>query len=185
MKPADHEWLEILERVHAGDRLAFLELSRLITYLLAGMRAYDFRAEWDDVVQDVTMATTRAMAAGRIRDSAKALAYIRAATRNRLTDALRRGQRARGREVEFDESTVDGGPSADEGIREDQISLRDALADLPDRERDAVTAVYVEGQTYEDAASVLKVPLGSLKRFLKQGLATLRRRLLVPEEQKR
>lgn len=185
MKPADREWLEILERVHEGDRLAFLELSRLITYLLAGMRAYDFRDEWDDVVQDVTMATTRAMAEGRIRDSSKALAYIRAATRNRLTDALRRGQRSRGRDVEFDEALVEGGSSSEGVAAEDEISVRDALASLPEREREVVTAVYIEGQTYEDASAALEVPLGSLKRYLKQGLATLRRRLSVPEERKR
>ena len=161
------------------------ELSRLITYLLAGMRAYDFRGEWDDVVQDVTMATTSAVAEGRIRDSSKALAYLRAATRNRLTDTLRRGQRAREREAELDESLAVADASAGEQTVHEEMTLRAALARLPERERNAVAAVYIDGRTYEDAAEALKVPLGSFKRFLRQGLGSLRRQLAVPEEQER
>jgi hypothetical protein len=34
--------------------------------------------------------------------------------------------------------------------------------------------VYVEGNTYSEAAAATGIPLGSLKRHLREGLATLR-----------
>ena len=38
-------------------------------------------------------------------------------------------------------------------------------------------AVYVEGRTYEEAAQATGIPLGSFKRYLRDGLAQLREEL--------
>jgi DNA-directed RNA polymerase specialized sigma24 family protein len=40
-----------------------------------------------------------------------------------------------------------------------------------------VTAVYVGGMTYEEAARATGIPLGTLKRYLRDGLAQLREEL--------
>jgi DNA-directed RNA polymerase specialized sigma24 family protein len=54
------------------------------------------------------------------------------------------------------------------------VALRTALQRLPEKQRLAVPAVYVEGQTYEAATAATAIPLGSLKRYLKEGLEELR-----------
>ena len=52
-----------------------------------------------------------------------------------------------------------------------------ALEELPERERKAVAAVHVEGRSYSEAAAATGIPLGSLKRHLRDGLARLRQAL--------
>ena len=57
---------------------------------------------------------------------------------------------------------------------ESREDLRRALARIPDKKRDVVMAVYVGGLTYEEAAQATGIPLGTLKRYLRDGLAQLR-----------
>ena len=45
---------------------------------------------------------------------------------------------------------------------------------LPEKRREVVVRVYVEGLTYPEAAERTGIPLGSLKRYLRDGLAQLR-----------
>jgi RNA polymerase sigma-70 factor (ECF subfamily) len=48
---------------------------------------------------------------------------------------------------------------------------------LPERSRDIVFGVYGQGKTYEQVAQESGTPLGSLKRYLRDGLAELRKQL--------
>jgi RNA polymerase sigma-70 factor (ECF subfamily) len=51
------------------------------------------------------------------------------------------------------------------------------IAELPDRYRAAVVLRHVEALTYEDAAAVLRQPVGTTKANVHRGLALLRRAL--------
>ena len=62
------DWIEIVGRLVEGDRLAFLQVNRLITGLLAQLRAYDFQEEWEDLRQEVVLAVIANARAGRLRD---------------------------------------------------------------------------------------------------------------------
>ncbi len=55
--------------------------------------------------------------------------------------------------------------------------VRDAVASLPASYREAVTLVYLEGATHQEAASRLGWPLGTLKVRLVRARRTLRDRL--------
>jgi RNA polymerase sigma factor (sigma-70 family) len=55
--------------------------------------------------------------------------------------------------------------------------LEGALEQLEPARRQAILAVYAEGMTYEEAAEATGLPLGTLKRHLREGLGTLRRAL--------
>ena len=54
---------------------------------------------------------------------------------------------------------------------------RDAILKLPEKQRLAVLSVYLERRTYDEAARHTEIPLGSLKRYLRDGLATLQAEL--------
>ena len=56
--------------------------------------------------------------------------------------------------------------------------VRIALEKLPEKVRRAVYGVYAEGRTYEQVAEDTDIPLGSLKRYLAEGLKELRARFL-------
>jgi RNA polymerase sigma-70 factor, ECF subfamily len=51
------------------------------------------------------------------------------------------------------------------------------MSRLSEEQRRAIQAVYLEGRTYEEAAEVTGIPLGSLKRYLRLGLGQLRSQL--------
>jgi RNA polymerase sigma-70 factor (ECF subfamily) len=52
-----------------------------------------------------------------------------------------------------------------------------ALGDLPRQQQQVLHGVYVEGKTYETVSAETGIPLGTMKRRLRDGLAVLRRRL--------
>jgi RNA polymerase sigma-70 factor (ECF subfamily) len=65
-----------------------------------------------------------------------------------------------------------------EARQEAPIELSDvlrALDELPEPQRDAIVLVAIEDLSYEDAARVLNVPLGTLMSRLSRGRANLRR----------
>ena len=177
------DWLDLVQRVLAGDRAAYARLVRLVTGHLTAWRAYDFRADWDDMVQEVLISTVEAYRAGRITDSGALVAYVRQAARFKFIDRIRSLQR-RGRPVEFRDGTeassegsslawppADGGEGRSLELR---VSIREAMDRLDPREREAVTWVYLRGHTYEEAAEATGIPLGTLKRSLRTALAHLK-----------
>lgn len=181
------DWRAIVDRAVAGDRAAYARLVRLVTSFLTRWRAYDFQADWDDIVQEVLMSTVEAQRAGRLADSGALLAFVRQAARFKFIDRIRRLER-RGRPVELDEGRSAAGtgetggtalawPPAEggEGVAvELRLAVREALAKLDERERQAVTWVYLGGHTYEEAAVATGIPLGTLKRALRTALASLK-----------
>lgn len=183
--PTTTDWRAVVARVVAGDRAAYARLVRLVTGHLTHWRAYDFRADWDDMVQEVLLSTIEAERAGRLADSGALLAYVRQAARFKFIDRIRALER-RGRPVELDENRVavaggdgpaltwppeEGGEALAVDLR---VAVREAMEKLDERERQAVTWVYLRGHTYEEAAEATGIPLGTLKRALRTALVSLK-----------
>ena len=64
-----------------------------------------------------------------------------------------------------------------------RLELRDldrAINELPEAQRAAVLLIGLEEMTYEQAAEVLGVPVGTVRSWLSRGRAELRKRLLRP-----
>ena len=181
-------WRAIADRAVEGDRSAYARLARLVTGYLSRWRAFDFRADWDDIIQEVLVTTITAHREGRLETDAAFQAYLRQAARFKFVDRIRADGRAS--DQDFEELADRGSarpvwPTApeaavDETARTLQVSVRQALAQLGERERAAVLAVHVHGLTYDEAAERTGIPLGSLKRALRTGLAALRETLDGP-----
>jgi RNA polymerase sigma-70 factor (ECF subfamily) len=153
-------------------------VNRLVTGCLVQLRAYDFQDEWDDLRQEVMLAVIANARADRLRDPKAFVGYVRIITRNKLMDRLR--QRLRHREKEalpWDDATVAAAawPGLEAGSN--RIALRDALAELSPDERRVVEGVYAEGRTYEEVSAETGIPLGTMKRRLREALQLLRRRV--------
>ncbi len=73
------------------------------------------------------------------------------------------------------------GDNASEALQ-DRLSLDRALEQLPDEQRLAVSLVLVEGLSYQEAADVLEVPIGTVTSRLARGRAQLARLLTVTGE---
>lgn len=175
------DWIRILEELLAGSDLAFLKLNGLITGYLVRLRAYEFQDEWDDLRQEIVLSVVGNAEAGRLRDPQALLAYVRIITRNKVLDRVKRRVSHREKDtVTFGvDPALDGAlglsvPPPDDARRD----LWAALGDLLPQEQRAIHGVYLEGKTYEAVAAETGIPLGTLKRRLRDGLAGLRRRLL-------
>jgi len=168
------DWTRVLDRLLAGDRTAFLQVNRLVTGFLTHLRAYDFRDEWDDLRQEVVLAVVANARAGRLRDPQAFVGYVRSITRHKFMDRLKVRLRCHEREtLAWDDATAAVSPAGD-GVAFDVWA---AARELPIEERQVLDGVYRQGKTYEQVCRDTGIPLGTMKRRLRDALTTLRARL--------
>jgi RNA polymerase sigma-70 factor (ECF subfamily) len=180
MAGTSEDWSAILERLLAGDRVAFLEFNRLVTGLLIQLRAYDFREEWDDLRQEVLLAVVANARAGRLRDPQAFVGYVKVITRNKFVDRLKRHLRLGEKEaLPWDEETARAAAAsgAAEGPEPDADDLWAAVRELPGEQQRILEGLYIEGRTYREVSDATGIPLGTLKRRLRTSLVALRARL--------
>jgi RNA polymerase sigma-70 factor (ECF subfamily) len=179
MPVPEGDWIGVLRRVVDGDRLALVQASRLVNSFLVRWNAYDLRDEWEDLVQEVITAAALAVRDGRLRDPRAAAGFLKSTARFKYMDRLRilLGLR-RGESLPWEACVASRERALEEGLgAEAREDLRRALARIPEKTRVVLTAVYVGGLTYDEAALATGLPLGTLKRALRDGLAQLRAEL--------
>jgi len=155
------------------------ELPRLRRYARALTRSAD-RA--DDLVQETLL---RAISKSHLWQTGTDIrAWLFTIMHNHYVNMVRRAMR--------DEATVDieqmssslvavTDPTASSQLRE----LDQALARLPGEQREVILLVGLEGMSYETAANVLSVPVGTVRSRLSRGRDALRRLMGLPEKAER
>ncbi len=152
-----------------ADAEALLEplIPALRRYAYALLRDHDAA---DDLVQDTL---ERALSRWTLRRSDGDLrAWLFTIQRNLYVSALRQGQR-RGAHIELDEATT---PSTG-AQQESGIEVQDILAtldQLPEEQKSLLLLVGVEDFSYDDAARIMGVPLGTVMSRLSRGRQRLR-----------
>lgn len=176
MAPSE-DWIAVLDRLAAGDRVAFAKVNRLISGFLVQLRAYDFRDEWDDLRQEVVMSLVANARAGRLRDREAFLGYARIITRNKVVDRMKGARRRHERAtVAWDEESArTAGAVADPSVAAGR-EVWAAVRDLPDEQQDVLDGIYRQGKTYQAVSDDTGIPLGTMKRRLRDALLALRRR---------
>jgi RNA polymerase sigma-70 factor (ECF subfamily) len=174
--------LELLAALERGERVALVRITNVITGYLARYRAYEQRAHWDDLIQDVLVGLIQASKRGAIRDHRAFTSYVGMVTRNKLVDLLRAGAKPGSPDQAGDPEVADAvsdapGERAERRHPDTLVDLERALLALSDKQRKVVEEVYVQGRSYEEAADRLGMPLGTLKRLQVEGLRELRARM--------
>ena len=171
------DWAAVIDRLGAGDPEAYRKLSQLVTGFLSHWRAFDLRDTWDDIVQDVATALLTAGGESRITTRAAAIGFIRSTTRFKFIDRINHSNHPLRNTICFDDLR-DCSRGAESEVEDwKRLDLDNAVSRLPAKQRAAVVTVHVGGYAYEEAAVVTGIPLGSLKRHLRQGLEALRESL--------
>lgn len=130
-------------------------------------------ADADDLVQIVL---ERALArAAQWRPDAPLDKWVFAIARNAWRDELR--ARGRAQHVFAPEETGEVVADGSEARRTQQMELAQALAMLPPDHREVVALVLVEGLSYDEAAAVLEVPVGTVTSRLARARASLQAHL--------
>jgi RNA polymerase sigma-70 factor (ECF subfamily) len=163
----------LLDRIAAGDRVAFEELYRRYAraILALAMRRLRDRGRAEDATQDTFAAIWRA--APRFDPSrSSGAAWIYTIARNAVVDE---GRRRRDTTVEELPELVADVPGPDEETEHAWTAwrLHRALADLPAQERTLLELAYYSGLSQQEVAARVGIPLGTVKTRTRSGLARL------------
>jgi RNA polymerase sigma-70 factor (ECF subfamily) len=127
----------------------------------------------DDLLQDSLLRALSGWSRRRCNGNLRAWLY-RILYNRFVTDQRRRRSHATLTEVLDDDlSSADGGQEAMLTYRD----LRRGFADLPDDQRAVLLLIGVEDFSYEEAACILRVPIGTVMSRLSRGRERLRQHL--------
>ena len=168
---------QLMSRVAAGERAALRQLYEATSAKLFAvcLRILSDREESEDVLQEVYVTVWRR--ADRF-DAARAsvMTWVSTIARNRSIDRLRaRGPMAYADQVE-DLEIPDGSVSAEALLvtAGEEGRLHQCLSELDDRTEKVIRTAFFEGVTYEALARRMDTPLGTVKSWVRRGLAKLK-----------
>lgn len=175
--PDKEELNQLLSRTGLGDRAAFAELYRRTSPRLLGVcvRMLADRREAEEVLQEAYVTVWQR---GQTFDPARAsaLTWLVALARNKAIDRLRRHPGASGASAAELEAIVDENPtpSASAEHSEEYLRLQQCMEELEPQQRGSIQEAFFSGLTYSALAERTKVPLGTLKSWIRRGLLQLR-----------
>jgi RNA polymerase sigma-70 factor (ECF subfamily) len=155
-------------RRHAGAVFALAK-----RFLMSGAMA-------EEVVQEVFLRLWNSP--GRYDPGRGSLrSFLLAQTHGRAVDILRSDTARRAREDRDARQTAQAGYDLEHEVFDMATAerVRDAMAKLPDGEREAIELAYFGGRTYREVAVALGQPEGTVKSRIRSGLRRLRGELEV------
>jgi RNA polymerase sigma-70 factor (ECF subfamily) len=167
-----------LARVAGGDRAALRMVYQDTSAKLFGvcLRILNDRGEAEDVLQEVYVTVWRR--AGSFDPSrASPISWLVAIARNRSIDRLRATGILRKMDpIEAAGEASDPAPDAPERVElaQQHQRLADCLKELETRHAAAIRAAFLDGTTYEELATRMDVPLGTMKSWIRRALLKLR-----------
>lgn len=176
--PAAADDVVLMRRMADRDEHALEELVRRFerplysfAYRIAGSDRFA-----EDVVQEVFVTVWRD--AHRYEPTRGAVSnWLFMITRSKAIDMLRRETGAKRRTVDVDLSLRASNDDVHEEtwLRARRDTVRTAVGELSDLQREAVTLAFFDGLTHVEVAEALDVPLGTAKSRIREGLMRLRR----------
>ena len=167
----------LMGRVAAGEREALRQLYDATSAKLFGvcLRILSDREESEDVLQDVYVTIWRR--ADRFDPTrAGVMTWLSTIARNRAIDRLRaRGPLAYAGQID-DMEIADDADSAETllSAADDRNKLHGCLSELDHRTQQVIRTAFFEGVTYEALARNMDAPLGTVKSWIRRGLAKLK-----------
>jgi RNA polymerase sigma-70 factor, ECF subfamily len=179
LEPTPDTLADLLERIQGADPTALRSLYELTSAKLFGLALRILvKREWaEEVLQDSFVNIWRH--AGDYRASLSApMTWLAAIVRNRALDHLRR-IRASG-EGEWDEALDEILPSSDIEpsdaleMSQEARQLAHCLDRLDADQRQAIALAYLRDQSHSEVSASLRVPLGTVKSWIRRGLEKLK-----------
>lgn len=179
---SDADLMVLIERVSLRDEAALRQLYERTSPRLFGlaMRVVRQRESAEDVLQETFLTIWRV--AGDYRASlSPPMAWLGLIVRSRALDQLRRraAERAQGIQ-EFDDAVAetlasDAPTPLDLADASEQAwALHQCLGQLEVQQREVVSMAYLRDLSHGELAQQLKLPLGTVKTWIRRGLEKLR-----------
>jgi RNA polymerase sigma-70 factor (ECF subfamily) len=169
--------VEALVRTGEEDRAAFRDLYTLTSSKLFGIcyRICGERQAAEDVLHDVYLTIWKR--AGAYEPSrASPITWLATIARNRAIDWQRAQKVRRSTAIEDVPEILDTAPLVSETMLDDEAAhqLHGCLEGLEERQRSAIRTAFFDGVTYSELAERQAVPLGTMKSWVRRGLAKLK-----------
>ena len=179
---ADDELIALLDRVARKDAAALKTLYDLCSSKLYGlaMRVVSQREWAEDVLQEAFLNIWRS--AGDYRASlSPPMAWMGLIVRSRALDLLRRRASDRAHVTqELDETLADtlpgdaANPMDTPQASEQAWARHQCMGQLESRHREVVSLAYMRDLSHSELSTQLKLPLGTVKTWIRRGLDQLR-----------
>ncbi len=174
---ADHVGA-LLQRVAGGDRVAFAELYDSLSARAFGLilRVLVDRSQSEEVLQEVFLEIWQS--AGRFTPNrGQGRSWVLTIAHRRAVDRVRSSQSSADRDVRAGFRDMDVAYDAVSEKVELKMEGRrvvDALAALPEAQKEALTLAYFGGYSQSEIATLVGAPLGTVKTRMRDGLSRLR-----------
>ena len=177
---------QLLARAGMGDRAAFAALyAKSSPHLFAViLRICRDRGQAEDILQEVYVNVWRAASAFDAAQS-QPLTWLTSIARNRAIDGLRRAQAqpqlqtatgADDEDSDVYDQTADDRPGPLDLLSQasDARALSQFLQDLTSPQRQSVALAFYDGLSHAEVADKMGQPLGTVKSWVRRGMANLR-----------
>ena len=172
-----------MRRAAAGDREAFAaiyERDRTVVYRFARLMSGS-NATAEDVTQEVFVTLIRTLSSYEPQ-RAGLLTYLYGVARNLTRNRLRRDRRFVALDTAAGTPCSSGDDPYDAAARaQERALLRRVILSLPSRYREVIILSDVQGLTYAETASILQVPVGTVRSRLSRGRRMIAMRLQKTE----
>lgn len=169
---------ELLVRAAAGDQGAFARLYDLLSPRVFGLilRVLVDRSQSEEVLQEVFLEVWQS-AARFAPNKGQGRSWILTIAHRRAVDRVRSAQASADRDVRagFRDLDVAHDDVAEEvELRIEGRRVAQAVAALPEAQREALTLAYYGGYSQSEIAALVGAPLGTIKTRMRDGLSRLR-----------
>ncbi|WP_427018790.1 ECF RNA polymerase sigma factor SigK [Pseudarthrobacter sp. P1] len=181
MAPPTHE--DLIRLVALGDEAAFEALYDAVSPRVFGLvrRIVRDPAQSQEVAQEIFVDVWQ-QAARFDADRGRAISWILVIAHRRAVDRVRASQASTERDLrqgikEFQESYDDVEDTVEAMLESERVHK--ALESLTPAQQEAIRLAYYGGYTHQEVADLLKVPVGTVKTRIRDGMIRLRDRLGV------
>ena len=176
--PAERDELnQLLQQTGRNDQKAFAELYKRTSSKLFGvcLRMLRDRGEAEEVLQE-TYTTVWRRAGSFDASRASAITWLVTLSRNKAIDRLRQHREELLDDPSRLDETVDEQPTPAAGAETSQEyqRLQQCLDELEPQQQSSVREAFFTGATYNELATRCKVPLGTMKSWIRRSLMQLR-----------
>jgi len=170
------EIADLIARCALRDRAAFKTLYGRTSAKLYGvtLRILRDRSEADEALQEVYVKIWQ-RADRYVPGGYSPISWLVAVARNHALDVLR-ARKPKGEDIDLALDVADAGPNPEqaEAARGERSRIDNCLGQLDDEKADAVRGAYLDGFSYEELATRHKVPLNTMRTWLRRSLMKLR-----------
>lgn len=172
---------ELMLRISEGDSRAFATLVHRHTsrFYAVAYRVLMHKHDAEDVVQDAFCKLWNGKATWKTDKGAKFTTWFYRIVTNQAVDHLAKKNRQRGTVLE--ETLASGDPDAEDmaTTREEGVAMNEALAELPERQRTAITLFFHEEMSQKEAAEVMGITPKAVESLIGRAKQTLKERMQV------